>query len=177
VINRLQIIANHLIECSVGGNIQNKVLCPTLLYRWLIIWKELQFVGGLRCLVYLEAKEQVCLSRRRSSREKVIGIWDHLVMMYGPWIPTCCTLLWASFFCFLLPGSKLEPLVMGRSNKLLCGSWRSLMACHTLRRDEARHGRRITGGERQCWSLVFNCCTVSKTRQHKIEKREPSPPR
>jgi hypothetical protein len=30
----------------------------------------------------------------------------------GPWTPTCCTLLWASFFRFLLVGSKLEPLVM-----------------------------------------------------------------
>jgi hypothetical protein len=33
--------------------------------------------------------------------------------MKGPYTPTCCTLLYASFFCFLLAGSKLEPPVIG----------------------------------------------------------------
>jgi hypothetical protein len=32
--------------------------------------------------------------------------------MKGPCTRTCCTLLCASFFCFLLAGSKLEPSVI-----------------------------------------------------------------
>jgi hypothetical protein len=34
-------------------------------------------------------------------------------MMKGPCTLTCCTLLYASFFCFLLAGSELEPPVIG----------------------------------------------------------------
>jgi hypothetical protein len=33
--------------------------------------------------------------------------------MKGPYTPTCCILLCASFFCFLLAGSELEPPVIG----------------------------------------------------------------
>jgi hypothetical protein len=33
--------------------------------------------------------------------------------MKGPCTPTCCTILCASFFCFLLAGSELEPPVIG----------------------------------------------------------------
>jgi hypothetical protein len=36
--------------------------------------------------------------------------------MKGPCTPTCCTLLCASFFYFLLVGSKLEPPVIGSTN-------------------------------------------------------------
>jgi hypothetical protein len=43
-------------------------------------------------------------------------MWDHLDLMKGPCTPTCCTLLCASFFCFLLVGSELEPLVIGSTN-------------------------------------------------------------
>jgi hypothetical protein len=32
--------------------------------------------------------------------------------MNGPWTPTCCTFLCASFFCFLLAGSELETPVI-----------------------------------------------------------------
>jgi hypothetical protein len=32
--------------------------------------------------------------------------------MKGPWTPTCYTLLYASFFCFLLAGSELDPPVI-----------------------------------------------------------------
>jgi hypothetical protein len=35
-------------------------------------------------------------------------MWDHLDLTKGPCTPTCCTLLFASFFCFLLAGSELE---------------------------------------------------------------------
>jgi hypothetical protein len=39
-------------------------------------------------------------------------MWDHLDLTKGPCTPTCCTLLCASFFCFLLAGSELEPPVI-----------------------------------------------------------------
>jgi hypothetical protein len=39
-------------------------------------------------------------------------MWDHLDLMKGPCTPTCCTLLCASFFCFLLAGSEHEPPVI-----------------------------------------------------------------
>jgi hypothetical protein len=36
--------------------------------------------------------------------------------MKGPCTPTCCTLLCASFFCFLLAGSELEPPMIGSTS-------------------------------------------------------------
>jgi hypothetical protein len=36
--------------------------------------------------------------------------------MKGPYTPTCCTILCASSFCFLLAGSELEPPVIGSTN-------------------------------------------------------------
>jgi hypothetical protein len=36
--------------------------------------------------------------------------------MKGPCTPTCCTLLYASFFCFLLAGSELDPPVIGSTS-------------------------------------------------------------
>jgi hypothetical protein len=43
-------------------------------------------------------------------------MWDHLDLMKGPCTPTCCTLLCASFFCFLLDGSEHEPPVIGSTS-------------------------------------------------------------
>jgi hypothetical protein len=43
-------------------------------------------------------------------------MWDHLDLMKGPYTPTCCTLLCASFFCFLLAGSELVPPVIGSTS-------------------------------------------------------------
>jgi hypothetical protein len=37
-------------------------------------------------------------------------------LMKGPCTPTCCTLLYASFFCFLLAGSEPEPPVIGSTS-------------------------------------------------------------
>jgi hypothetical protein len=37
-------------------------------------------------------------------------------MMKGPCTPTCCTLLCASFFCFLLASSEHEPRVIGSTS-------------------------------------------------------------
>jgi hypothetical protein len=36
--------------------------------------------------------------------------------MKGPCTPTCCTLLYASFFCLLLASSELEPPVIGSTS-------------------------------------------------------------
>jgi hypothetical protein len=43
-------------------------------------------------------------------------MWDHFDLMNGPCTPTCCTLLWASFFSFLLAGSEHEPPVIGSTS-------------------------------------------------------------
>jgi hypothetical protein len=43
-------------------------------------------------------------------------MWDHLDLMKGPCTPTCCTLLCASFFCFLLAASEHEPPVIGSTS-------------------------------------------------------------
>jgi hypothetical protein len=37
-------------------------------------------------------------------------------LMKGPCTPTYCTLLYASFFCFLLAGSEPEPPVIGSTS-------------------------------------------------------------
>jgi hypothetical protein len=42
--------------------------------------------------------------------------------MKGPYTPTCCTLLCASFFCFLLAGSELEPPVIGSTGFIAEGA-------------------------------------------------------
>jgi hypothetical protein len=42
-----------------------------------------------------------------------------LDLMKGPYTPTCCTLLCASFFCFLLAGSELEPPVIGSTGFMI----------------------------------------------------------
>jgi hypothetical protein len=42
--------------------------------------------------------------------------------MKGPCTPTCCTLLCASFFCFLLAGSELEPPVIGSTSFVAKGA-------------------------------------------------------
>jgi hypothetical protein len=39
-----------------------------------------------------------------------------LDLMKGPCTPTCCTLLYAFFFCFLLAGSEVEPPVIGSTS-------------------------------------------------------------
>jgi hypothetical protein len=49
-------------------------------------------------------------------------MWDHLDLTKGPWTPTCCTLLCASFFCFLLAGSELEPPVIGSTSFIAEGA-------------------------------------------------------
>jgi hypothetical protein len=43
-------------------------------------------------------------------------MWDHFDLMKGPCTPTCCTLLCASVFCFLLASSELEPPVIGNTS-------------------------------------------------------------
>jgi hypothetical protein len=43
-------------------------------------------------------------------------MWDRLDLTKGPFTPTCCTLLCASFFYFLLAGSALEPPMIGSTS-------------------------------------------------------------
>jgi hypothetical protein len=49
-------------------------------------------------------------------------MWDHFDLMKGPCTPTCCTLLYASFFCFLLAGSEPEPPVIESTNFVAKGT-------------------------------------------------------
>jgi hypothetical protein len=42
--------------------------------------------------------------------------------MKGPCTPICCTLLYASFFSFLLASSELEPLVIGSTSFVAKGA-------------------------------------------------------
>jgi hypothetical protein len=88
-------------------------------------------------------------------------MWDHLDLMKGPCTPTCCTLLCAPFFCFLLAGSEHEPPVIGST---------SFGAEATPALNEAissESGSEFTGGGRQCWGLVLKCYEL-RTRQHKM---------
>jgi hypothetical protein len=92
-----------------------------------------------------------------------MGMWDHLDLMKGPCTPTCCTLLCASFFCFLLAGSEDEPPVIGSTS---FGS----EAAPTWSLNEAissRSGSEFTGGGRQCWGLVLKCYEL-RTKQHRV---------
>jgi hypothetical protein len=83
--------------------------------------------------------------------------------MKGPCTPTCCIILCASFFYFLLAGSEHEPPVIGSTN---------FGAEATPALNEAissESGSEITGGGRQCWGLVLKCFEL-RTRQHKDVK-------
>jgi hypothetical protein len=90
-------------------------------------------------------------------------MWDHLDFMKGPCTPTCCTLLCASFFCFLLAGSEHEPPVIGSTSfgAEVAPAWLLNEAI------SSESGSEFTGGERQCWGLLLKCYE-SRTRQHKM---------
>jgi hypothetical protein len=49
-------------------------------------------------------------------------MWDHLDLTKGPCTPTCCTILCASFFCFLLAGSELDPPMIGSTSFMTEGA-------------------------------------------------------
>jgi hypothetical protein len=51
--------------------------------------------------------------------------------MKGPCTPTCCTLLCASFFCFLLAGSELELSVIG-STSFVAESATAWLPCEAI---------------------------------------------
>jgi hypothetical protein len=90
-------------------------------------------------------------------------MWDHLDLMKGPCTLTCCTLLCASFFCFLLAGSEDEPPVIGST------SFEAEAAPAWLLNEaiNSKSGSEFTRGGRQCWRLVLKCYEL-RTRQHKI---------
>jgi hypothetical protein len=49
-------------------------------------------------------------------------MWDHFDLMKGPCTPTCCTLLCASFFYFLLADSEPEPPIIGSTSFMAEGT-------------------------------------------------------
>jgi hypothetical protein len=90
-------------------------------------------------------------------------MWDHLDLMKGPCTPTCCTLLCASFFCFLLAGSEHEPPVI----KSTSFGAEAALAWLLNEAISSESGGGFTEGGRQCWGLVLKCYEL-RTRQHKM---------
>src|SRR5688572_16002046 len=90
-------------------------------------------------------------------------MWDHFDLMKGPCTPTCCTLLCASFLCFLLAGSEDEPPMIGSTSfeSEAAPAWSLNEAI------SSKSGSEFTGGGRQCWGLVLKCYEL-RTRQHKM---------
>jgi hypothetical protein len=88
-------------------------------------------------------------------------MWDHLDLMKSPCTPTCCTLLYASFFCFLLAGSEHEPPIIGSTS---FGAEATPVLNEAI---SSESGSEFTGGGRQCWGLVLKCYEL-RTRQHKM---------
>jgi hypothetical protein len=83
--------------------------------------------------------------------------------MKGPCTPTCCTLLCASFFCFLLAGSEDEQPVIGST------SFGAEATPALNKAISSKSESEFTGGGRQCWGLVLKCFEL-RTRQHKNVK-------
>jgi hypothetical protein len=82
--------------------------------------------------------------------------------MKGPCTPTCCTLLCASFFCFLLAGSEHEPPIIGST---------SFGAEATPALNEAissASGCEFTGGGRQCWGLVLKYFGLNESKSTSV---------
>jgi hypothetical protein len=91
-------------------------------------------------------------------------MWDHFDLMKGPCTPTCCTLLCASFFCFLLAGSEPEPPVIGSTNSFVAEDTSAWLLNEAI---SSISGSEFTGGWRQCWGLVLKCYEL-RTRQHRM---------
>ena len=89
-------------------------------------------------------------------------MWDHFDLMKGPCTPTCCTLLYAYLFCFLLAGSKPEPLVIRSTNSFVAEDTSAWLLNEAI---SSISGSEFTGGGRQCWGLVLKCYE-SRTRKH-----------
>jgi hypothetical protein len=83
--------------------------------------------------------------------------------MKGPCTPTCCTLLCASFFYFLLAGSEHDPPVIG-STSFVAEAALALLLNEAI---SSESGSEFTGGGRQCWGLVLKCYEL-RTRQHEM---------
>jgi hypothetical protein len=81
--------------------------------------------------------------------------------MKGPCTPTCCTLLCASFFCFLLAGSEHEPPVIEST------SFRAKATPALTEAISLESGSEFTEGGRQSWELVLKCYEL-RARQHKM---------
>ena len=92
------------------------------------------------------------------------GDWDvrPFWLDEGPCTLTCCTLLCASFFYFLLTSSEPEPPVIGNTSFVVedASAWLLNEAI------SSKSGSEFTGGGRQCWGLVLKCYEL-RTRQHR----------
>jgi hypothetical protein len=97
-------------------------------------------------------------------------MWDHLDLMKGPCTPTCCTLLCASFFCFLLAGSEHEPPVIGRT------SFKAEAVADWFLNEgiNSKSGSEFTGGGRQCWGLVLKCYELRTRKNKNVRYKCPS---
>jgi hypothetical protein len=84
-------------------------------------------------------------------------------LMKGPCNPTCCTLLYASFFCFLLAGSEPELHVIGSTSSFVAKDTSAWLLNEAI---SSISGSEFTRSGRQCWGLVLNCYEL-RTRQHK----------
>jgi hypothetical protein len=81
-------------------------------------------------------------------------MWDHFDLMKGPGTPTCCTLLYVSFFYFLLAGSEPEPLVIRSTSSFVAEDTSAWLLNEAI---SSISGSEFTGGGRQCWGLVLKC--------------------
>jgi hypothetical protein len=102
------------------------------------------------------------------------GNWDvgPFDLIKGPCTPTCCTVLYASFFCFLLAGSEPEPPVIGSTSSFVAEDTSSWLLNEAI---SSNSESEFTGGGRQCWGLVLKCYEI-RTRQHKVLMVKDLPP-
>jgi hypothetical protein len=102
------------------------------------------------------------------------GNWDvgPFDLIKGPCTPTCCTVLYASFFCFLLAGSEPEPPVIGSTSSFVAEDTSSWLLNEAI---SSNSESEFTGGGRQCWGLVLKCYEI-RTRQHKVLMVKDHPP-
>ena len=88
--------------------------------------------------------------------------------MKGPCTPTCCTLICASFFCFLLAGSEHEPPVIGR----ISFGAEAVPAWFLNEAISSKSGSEFTGGGRQCWGLVLKCFALKEGKSTSVTQKQ-----
>jgi hypothetical protein len=86
--------------------------------------------------------------------------------MKGPCTPTCCTLLYASFFCFLLAGSELEPPVIGSTSFVAEGATTWLL-CEAIVRTVEVSSPEVGANVGPCSRMLY---TMNKATQLLMDK-------